>query len=101
MWTLVLSEIGRLCVQYEFHQLLTKLRQVLLTRLKTVGGMLLESAELSLLPVIVARNYRTLFMATSTPDLDVVRRSDKSGTPRGVSASDEHCAATDHVIILG
>lgn len=82
----MLSEIGRLCVQYEFNQLLTKLRQVLLTRLKALSAVLNESADATWLPVIIARNYRTLYMASSTPDLDVVRRTDKPATPRGVSA---------------
>ncbi len=79
-----MSEIARLCVQYEFHQLLTKLRHVLLTRLKALSAVLTEAADTALLPLIVARNYRTLYMATSTPDLDVVRRADKPATPRGV-----------------
>lgn len=81
----MLSEIGRLCVQYEFQQLLTKLRQVLLSRLKALSAALNEGAETAWLPVLIARNYRTLYMATSTPDLDVVRRADKPATPRGVS----------------
>lgn len=87
LWSHVLSEVGRLCVQYEFHQLLTKLRHVLLTRLKSLSGVLNDSTDSVLLPVIIARNYRTLFMATSTPDLDVVRRTDKPATPRGVSVT--------------
>jgi len=85
----VLSEIARLCVQYEFHQLLTKLRYVLLTRVKALSNVLTEATDIVLLPLIVTRNYRTLYLATSTPDLDVVRQ--KPATPRGVSVTRATC----------